>query len=206
MKVFGVIYLLVNLVNGKMYVGQTTQPLKKRIRKHFSGKQYVDRALRRYGKKGFRCEILKACATKTELDAWEKFFITALKTRAPYGYNLTDGGGGACSYKHTPEICEKISESLSGANHPNYGKSLPLKTCARLSAANRGYSPYKNLLREMDARHLSYSALARLMGFSSHKHVSLKMCGKIRFTERDKTKLVEIFGKPIEYLLARDDG
>ena len=31
------------------------------------------------------------------------------------------------------------------------------------------------------------------------------MCNKIRLTEYDKAKLVEIFGKPIEYLLARDD-
>ncbi|MBR1645587.1 MAG: hypothetical protein IJ685_02300 [Selenomonadaceae bacterium] len=62
------------------------------------------------------------------------------------------------------------------------------------------------MVAEIDAHHLSYSALARLMGFSSHKHVSLKMCGKIIFTDKDKAKLVEIFGKPIEYLLARDDG
>ncbi len=107
---------------------------------------------------------------------------------------------------HTPETCAKISEALSGENHPNYGKTLPPETCSKLSAANRAYSPYKNLVRELDKRHLSYSALARLMGFSSHKPVSLKMCGKIRFTDRDKAKLVEIFGKPIEYLLARDDG
>ncbi len=38
------------------------------------------------------------------------------------------------------------------------------------------------------------------------KSVSAKMRGKLRFTDRDKVKLVEIFDKPIEYLLARDDG
>lgn len=60
----------------------------------------------------------------------------------------------------------------------------------------------KNLLNELDVHNLSYRRLSELLGVSS---AAIKMRGKRNFTERDKTKLVEIFGKPIEYLLERKD-
>ena len=70
--------------------------------------------------------------------------------------------------------------------------------------ARREDSPYKNLLKELDARHMSYRDLAKLLGVS-HSNVACKMRGERNFTVKDKAKLIEIFGKPIEYLLARDD-
>lgn len=78
------------------------------------------------------------------------------------------------------------------------------KKCARLSATIRQNSPYKNLLSEMDKRQLSYTALGKFLGLS-HQTVSEKMRSKIRFTAKEIAKLVEIFGKPAEYLMARDD-
>ena len=89
--IYGVIYLLINTITGKMYVGQTTN-LKKRIAEHKRGDQYVDRAIRKYGWKNFRCFVIKNCASKAEMDTWEKFFIILLNTKSPNGYNLTDGG------------------------------------------------------------------------------------------------------------------
>ena len=290
MEVYGVVYLIWNKVNGKRYVGQTVQTLKKRLQKHLRDDLYVDRAIRSHGIENFYCGIIKTCATKDELDEAEKHFIAVLKTKTPYGYNLTDGGCGGrhtdetraklsaansgennpmfgkkhteetkakiraaqlgnkknfgkhpsaetlaklsaantgkhpsaetlakmsaaksgennpfFGRHHTDETRAKLSAALSGENHPLFGQHLSPEYCSKISIANRGSSPYKNLVAEIDEHHLSYSALARLMGFSSHKHVSLKMCGKIIFTERDKANLVEIFGKPIEYLLARDE-
>ena len=75
---------------------------------------------------------------------------------------------------------------------------------ARLSAAHRSESPYKNLLAEMDKRQLSYTGLADLFGVS-HQLISDKMSGKRKFTAADKARLEEIFGLPAEYLLARVD-
>jgi len=66
-------------------------------------------------------------------------------------------------------------------------------------------SPYKNLIAEMDDRQLSYVALEKLMGLPKNT-LSPKMRGERSFTDEDKIKLIELFQKPIEYLLARDDG
>ena len=99
--------------------------------------------------------------------------------------------------KRTLEQCANISAAL-------IGKPFTIKRCTNISVANRAYSPFKNLLAELDARQMSYAALAKLLGLSAGK-VSMRMREQRNFTERDKVKLVEIFGKPIEYLLERDE-
>ncbi len=77
---------------------------------------------------------------------------------------------------------------------------LPLEECTKFFGARRGYSPYQNLLNELDAHQLTYAMLAELLGLSLAT-VSQKMRGEHNFTEKDVAKLVEIFDKPIEYLL-----
>ena len=74
----------------------------------------------------------------------------------------------------------------------------------KLSVTQRGESPFKNLLNEIDKQQLTYHALAKLMGIAQQS-VSSKMSGKRKFNENEIAKLVEIFGKPAEYLMARDD-
>ena len=69
--------------------------------------------------------------------------------------------------------------------------------------AHRDDSPYKNLLNKLEARHMSYRDLAKLLG-TSHSVVAYKIRGERNFTVKDKAKLEEIFSKPIKYLLERD--
>ena len=66
-------------------------------------------------------------------------------------------------------------------------------------------SPFKNLLMEMDKRKITYRELAKLLGFKNETSVSNKMSGKYNFTDKDIAKLVEIFEKPADYLMKRDD-
>ena len=201
MEVYGIVYLIWNTVNGKRYVGQTIQTLQQRMSGHKCGNLYVDKAIDHYGIENFRYGVIKSCASKSELDECEKHFIAVLKSKAPYGYNLTDGGEGGIP---CDEVRAKMSTSQSGEKNPNCGKHHSASTRAKMSAAQRGYSPFRNLLNEIDARQFSYRSLAELMGISSMT-LSGKMRCKQKFTERDKIKLVEIFGKTIEYLLQRDD-
>ncbi|MBQ4403398.1 MAG: GIY-YIG nuclease family protein [Selenomonadaceae bacterium] len=65
-------------------------------------------------------------------------------------------------------------------------------------------TPYKNLLIEMEKHNLNYKALAKMLGFSKQVFSS-KMRGELNFTAKDKVKLIEIFNKPIEYLLFKEE-
>lgn len=233
MKVYGVIYMIWNLVNGTRYVGQTVQTLKKRFKEHASCKTMpIGRAIRKYGKKNFYYGVIKSCASKEELDYLEKFYIVALYSKAPNGYNLTDGGEGTSGIERSPEYRAKLSAAMTGEKNHRYGKkNTPEHTarivaanlgrkrkpgtgeniaaalrgkkhtkerCAHVSAAQRGDSPYKNLIAELDAHNFSYAEFVKLTGIAK---ISYKMRGIRNFTDADKVKLVEVFCKLIEYLL-----
>ena len=122
----GVIYVRPNLINGKKYVGQATD-LKKRqndwkcLTQKYAG-TLINRARAKYGIDAFDFEILKECDDK-ELDYWEKYYIKELNTKAPYGYNLTEGGDGCKGYHHLEETKKKISETLKGNIPWNKGKT-----------------------------------------------------------------------------------
>ena len=62
----GTIYSITCLINGKLYVGQTRQPLKRRISQHKCdskkrAKCGVDAAIRKYGFENFTVKILEVC-------------------------------------------------------------------------------------------------------------------------------------------------
>lgn len=233
------------MVNGKRYVGQTTQPLKVRFNEHAGKKDntLISKAISKYGRENFYCGVIKSCVSKAELDYWEKYYIAALHTKKPYGYNLTDGGEGFFGYRHPPEILAKISETkknsprvaehiakLAEANrgrHPtpescakmsaarkgkpkspewrmkigavHKGKKLSAEHRAKIAATSRGNNPFKNLLSELEARQFTYKALSKLI-YMPLSSLSYKMQGVRKFTEQDKAKLEEFFGKPADYL------
>ena len=74
----------------------------------------VGKAIRKHGRENFRYGVIKSCASKEEMDYWEKYFIVALHSKTPYGYNCTDGGEGVIGFKHTPETCIKMSAMKKG--------------------------------------------------------------------------------------------
>ena len=74
-----------------------------------------------------------------------------------------------------------------------------------VTTSNRGKTLYKNLFNEMQKRKMTYTELGKLLGYFSHQSISDKMQGRRKFTAEDIAKLVEIFGLPAEYLMARTD-
>ena len=90
--VFGVIYVITNLLNGMQYVGQTTRSVEQRFKEHLKADSYIGCALRDFGAENFSVEIVAECASKKELNEKEIFFIEKFDCMAPNGYNLTAGG------------------------------------------------------------------------------------------------------------------
>lgn len=113
------IYKITNLINGKCYVGQTTQPINIRFSQHCSdsklrvkNKTYLHNAIKKYGRDNFKIEVLVECYSQKELNSKEIELIAQLKTLHPHGYNLRTGGKecGECS----EETKKKISENRKG--------------------------------------------------------------------------------------------
>lgn len=86
------IYKIENLINGKVYIGQSIE-IEKRWQKHLNAKDdfLIHKALRKYGKKNFSFTILEECSL-TDLDEKENFWINQYQSLIPLGYNMIQGG------------------------------------------------------------------------------------------------------------------
>jgi len=103
----GCIYLITNPINGKVYVGQTLNYMKRMNGHKNSGKTpkyYFNYAIRKYGWENFTKEILIDDVPEEDLDNLEINYIDFYNSfKREKGYNLTIGGGGASGYRHTEE-------------------------------------------------------------------------------------------------------
>lgn len=97
----------------------------------------INRAREKYGIEAFGFEILKECDDK-ELDFWETYYIKELNTKAPNGYNLTDGGDGCKGYSPSEETKKKMSEAHKGEINHFYGKHHSEETKRKISEAHKG--------------------------------------------------------------------
>lgn len=157
-----IVYKVVNKINGKCYIGKTTQDFEKYKKRHirlaFKSRERnrpFYSAIRKYGPENFEWSILCKCKTKKELNKKEKDYIQEYESYGS-GYNVTSGGdGGGGKYKRTDEIKHKISlsllgnkrsqesldkqsQSMRGKNHPLYGTKRKLETIEKIRKALSG--------------------------------------------------------------------
>ena len=118
------IYIIRNLINGKCYVGKTQGNIKKRVMEHLNGYspgcRAIHNAIKKYGIENFAWEILYTGIIPEVLSDFERQAIQEYNTKAPHGYNLTDGGEGTLN--PSKETIRKRSEKMRGENHHFFGK------------------------------------------------------------------------------------
>lgn len=108
----GLIYLIRNNKNGKIYVGQTRVGLKKRFAEHKQKNHPgISQAMNKWGADNFSIEMIEEVEQEL-LDERETFWIKEMKSYEE-GYNLTPGGGSQFIMM-SPEARQKISESGKG--------------------------------------------------------------------------------------------
>lgn len=130
------VYVHTNKINGKKYVGITSQNPKDRwLGGHGYGhKLKFGRAIEKYGWDGFEHEIVCEKIPEDEAKNMEQVLISNFSTQDDrYGYNMTSGGDGISGFKHTDESRRKMSISKSGSNHPNYHKHLSETTRTKIA-------------------------------------------------------------------------
>ena len=116
---YGLIYITINTVNNKIYIGQTTT-----FKDFYIGSGlHFSRAVKKYGKKNFNSYLLQYAKDKEELDHLEQMYIASFNSTNPtIGYNIAVGGLG----------------SISGGNNPRYGKPHSEEARQKMSEAKKG--------------------------------------------------------------------
>ena len=116
MKNKGIIYSILNKVNGNRYIGQTQQDLNKRWRQHLQeSKTFSDRplyrAINKYGEEMFVVRIIEEDIPIDKLSERECYWIEQFDTYKN-GYNATTGGEQSKTIRE--DVKEKISISMQG--------------------------------------------------------------------------------------------
>jgi len=127
------VYLWVNLLNGKSYVGSSVN-LYKRFSCYYSlrkleaniSNSIIYKALAKYGYSNFRLEILEYCEPNDVINR-EQYYLDLLHPE----YNVCKTAGSPLGKTHTEEARAKISAARLGKTHS-------LETLEKLSSVHKG--------------------------------------------------------------------
>lgn len=135
----GIIYLIYNKINRKIYVGQTLRFFLDRYTKNWYKEMHNEHLLKsinKYGFENFQVYIIHSNKYLDELNFLETYYIIKLKTYDPdYGYNMSLGGN---SRLHTLEVRKKISIG-------NKGKCIGKKSSnwGKFGSLNHQFEPFE---------------------------------------------------------------
>lgn len=165
------IYSITNIIDGKIYIGQTSN-LKRRKYEHFyclkknkHRNSRLQRAYNKYGEENFIFNILEVC-NREELDDREDYYMKKYNSmQKGVGYNLM--GVEFKHYTHSKETRIKISES-------NKGKKLSLEARQKLSESKKGSKMPREAIEKM--------RITKIGKFKGEENV----CSKISNTEAEE--------------------
>jgi group I intron endonuclease len=100
------IYKTTNLLNGKIYIGQTSKDLNTN---YLGSGSVVIKAIKKYGNSNFKREVLEECESKECMNNREKHWIQHFDSiNRNIGYNVSIGGEGG---NLGDKVNQKISET-----------------------------------------------------------------------------------------------
>ena len=151
------IYCITNGVNEKAYVGlYRGSKLRNRWTRHLyealktKTRMPIHAAMRKHGADKFHItSIWSGHISLKLLGDFERYFIHALQTKSPNGYNLTGGGCGMLGVKQSQEHIKKRLAAKAWYKHHSpetlakmRGRKMSAENRARLSAMKTGKTSY----------------------------------------------------------------
>jgi len=133
-----IIYKTTNLINGKFYIGKDS----KNNPYYLGSGKILKQAIKKYGKRNFKKEILEFCSSFEDLNIKEKYWIKTLDAQnLSIAYNIKEGGdnnpilnieirneklskalkGRVLTKEHRKNI-KKNHHDVKGENNPMFGK------------------------------------------------------------------------------------
>lgn len=168
------VYIHTNIMNNKVYVGQTIESTNPANRWNkgfgYTKSPLFWQAIQEFGWNNFTHEVLKTDLTKEEADYWERYYIKQYNsTNNEFGYNIKKGGQPLRTLSIDEEIniintyleCQNASQTSSITQHNNRTVSRVLKT--------NGFDFYtvdKEKIIELYKQHNSEIKVHELTGYS----------------------------------------
>lgn len=143
MKKFHIIYKTTNIINGKMYIGKHST---NELADGYIGSGVVfTRALKKYGKENFVCDVLFVFDNEQDMNAKEREILTEEITSNPMYYNIATGGqGGNLGSFVNEKIGKTMSKILKGKS-----KSEQHKQALRETSHAKFYKPSDEIKKQI---------------------------------------------------------
>lgn len=130
------VYVLQNLVNGKVYVGQTKSPSKRKATHFYNARKGIARplyaAIRKHGVENFAFEVLEECIDDV-VNEREQYWVAHFDSFNPEkGYNLTSGGNQLIEFSE--EVVQRTCNhhvGMRGRHHTAATREKMREACRR---------------------------------------------------------------------------
>lgn len=146
------IYMIVNTINKKVYIGSSNN-ISRRFTKHkyqlnksIHPNEHLQNAWNKYGSDSFKFRILAVCPNNERNNCEQMFMDLYNAQNRNYGYNIKNADGHSQSEETKLKLSEinkgkvvsektkkKLSNLNSGKNNHNYGKNLSDETKKKMS-------------------------------------------------------------------------
>ena len=147
------IYRITNLVNSKIYIGQTKSSLKQRWNKHCSKTSHCKlllNSINKYGKDKFTIELIEELENKDIANHREQELIKSNNSMFPSGYNLTNGG---FSFEHSQITKVKIGLAHKGLKRSKSAKlNMSKASLGKVISEQQKQAISNTLLKKSKAR------------------------------------------------------
>lgn len=204
------IYKITNLINGKIYIGQSIDIKRrwkeeKRNRKH-DMTAIRSRAFQKYGVDSFHFDILEECP-RDKLNEREKYWIAFYRSSDPeYGYNMT-AGGDTSPHCHKLQNLDTVLEIINDLRNTSMtgieiGKKYGISD-QMVSDINHGrcwpqeHETYPIRVRRPKLSNLSKTQKKLMELYTNHPHKPRKMLYPARVISKEDIIASFLQGKSI---------
>lgn len=102
-NIYGFIYKILNSINDKVYIGQTTKTVEERFKGHIASAKKIKKeskknycaihlAMQKFGIENFSVSTIDTASSREELNEKEIYWISHYNSICPFGYNIAAGG------------------------------------------------------------------------------------------------------------------
>jgi len=158
-----IIYKITNLLNGKRYIGLTTESLEQRLRRHAcpANDCYLGRSIRKYGKENFKIEAVCRANNLDELNDREERLIKLYKTLKPSGYNVCLGGRNKHRMQSPMKGRKHSEETKKLMSKRAKGKSKSIETRLKMSKAKKGIKFSSEVVKQRASKSIGRNKLGK---------------------------------------------
>ena len=124
---YGYIYKITNLINGKIYIGKHKYDIPELDLSYWGSGKILSKAYKKYGKDNFKRELIDIAESESDLNNKEIYWIDFYNVylNEDLGYNLTRGGDGGDTLSKKDPLWKKEHLGTKKEKQKYYGKKRP---------------------------------------------------------------------------------